>query len=155
EAFHVRVELWHNLLGLYTRVNLSLNNAPSELRVQDITSYAFGADTSWRWLRAGAEYQIYDSTESDYTAVRLFQSFLFHLDELSVLSLDFTESWIDYSSVNRHESDYQFIARYHRRLNRHLGLDVEGGVAYRQGQGVDQTLATFRPAIKYVIGKTI
>jgi hypothetical protein len=154
EVFQIRLELWHNLVGVYTRVNLSLNNAPAELRVQDIAAYTFGADLTWRWLRAGAEYQIYDSTESEYRAARLFQSFAFHPDEASNLSLDFTESWIDYTSAHRQEQAYQAISRYHRRMTRRFGLDAEAGVSFRRGEGVDQTLATVRPSVKYVIGRT-
>ena len=155
ESFQIRVELWQNLVGLYTRVNLSLNNAPPGLRVQDVTAYTFGADLTWRWIRAGAEYEVYDSTESDYQAARLFQSFAFHPDEASNLSIDFTESWVDYTSAHRQEQAFQAITRYHRRLSRRFGLDAEAGVSFRRGAGVDQTLATVRPSLKYVIGKTV
>src|SRR5262249_9725578 len=54
EGFQIRFDLWQNLLGFYTRVNLSANNAPAELRVQNVTTYTFGTDLTWRWLRAGA-----------------------------------------------------------------------------------------------------
>src|SRR6185369_14315946 len=98
---------------------------------------------------------VYDSTESDYQAARLFQSFAFHPDEASNLSIDFTESWVDYTSAHRQEQAFQAITRYHRRLSRRFGLDAEAGVSFRRGAGVDQTLATVRPSLKYVIGKTV
>jgi hypothetical protein len=154
EFFELRFELWKNLLGIYGRINLSLNDAPIELRVQDVHAYTVGTDLNWRWLRAGAEYQIYDSTESNYRSTRLFQSFLFRPDEASTLGLDFSETWIDYLDANRSEEQYQFITRYHRALSRHLALDADAGVSVRRGNGVDQTLATVRPSLKYVIGKT-
>lgn len=154
EFFELRFELWKNLLGIYGRINLSLNDAPIELRVQDVHAYTVGTDLNWRWLRAGAEYQIYDSTESNYRSARAFQSFLFRPDEASTLGLDFTEAWIDYIDAGRTEEQFQFITRYHRSLTRHLGFDADAGVSIRRGNGVDQTLATIRPTIKYVIGKT-
>ena len=153
DGFQIRYELWKNLLGVYARVNLSVNNAPAELRVQSVRSYTFGSDLTWRWLRAGAEYEIYDSTESDYESVRMFQSVAFHPDEVSTLSLDSTETWIDYKTAHRSEFDYQFISRYHRPLTRRLRFDVDAGISVRRGAGVDQILAAVRPSIRYVIGK--
>lgn len=154
EVFQIRFELWKNLVGVYSRVSLSRNNAPPELRVQQITAYTFGTDLTWRSLRAGAEYEVYDSTESDYSAVRLFQSLAFHPDEASSLSVDFSEAWIDYTSAHRQEQQYQFITRYHRALSHRFSLGTDAGIAVRRGVGVDQFVATFRPTIKYVIGKT-
>jgi hypothetical protein len=155
ESFNIRMELWKNLIGVYGRINLSVNDAPSDLHVLDFTSYAVGMDATWRWLRAGAEYEIYNSSESDYKVARLFQSFVFHPDEVSTLSFDFNETWIDYTDLNRpREEDYRFITRYHRALTHRLGVDLEGGVALRRGTGVDEVLATVRPSLRYVIGKT-
>lgn len=153
EAFEVRLELLHNLVGVYGRVNLSLNNAPTALRIQDVTAFTLGTDLTWRWLRAGAEYQIYDSTLSDYRSARLFQSLVFRPDRSSTLGFEFTEAWIDYVSANRQEEDFTFITRYHRALTHRLGLDADAGVALRRGAGVDQVLATVRPSLKYVVGK--
>jgi hypothetical protein len=154
ESFQIRFDFWRNLWGIYTRVNLFLNNAPREMTVQDLRSYTFGTDATWRWFRVGAEYEIYDSDQSEYTATRLFQSFNFRPNEVSTLGIEFSESWIDYIDANRSEENYRFISRYHRGLSRRLRANIEGGVAIRQGEGVDQTLATARPGIEYVIGKT-
>jgi hypothetical protein len=105
-------------------------------------------------LHAGAEHELYYSTESNYRATRLFQSVAWHPRESSTLSLDATESWINYLDSNRQEDDYRVIARYHDSLTPHLSLGIDAGVAYRVGEGVDQLLGVFRPTIKYVIGKT-
>jgi len=154
EFFELRFELWKNLVGIYGRINLSLNDAPAELRVQDVRAYTVGTDWNWRWLHAGGEYQIYNSTESNYRSARLFQSFLFRPDQASTLGLDFSETWINYIDADRSEEQFQFISRYHRALTHRLGFDVDAGISVRRGNGVDQTLATFRPTLKYVIGKT-
>jgi hypothetical protein len=154
EAAEVRLELWKNLLALYGRANLSLNDAPTNLMVQEVTSYIGGVETSWKALHGGAEYEIYDSTESHYRATRLFQSVSWHPSVSSSLSLDATESWINYVDSNRQQDDYRLITRYHDMVTPHLSLGVDAGVAFRRGDGVDQLLAAFRPEIKYVIGKT-
>jgi hypothetical protein len=154
ESFQIRFELWNNLVGFYGRINASLNNAPENMQVQNIVSYTLGSDLTYRWFRAGTEYVIYNSTDSDYTSARAYQSAAFHPDGFSSLNLDLTEAWIDYRSAHREETDLIFITRYHRSLSQHFSVDTSAGVAWRNGQGVDQTLATFRTAIKYVIGRT-
>jgi hypothetical protein len=154
DNFQIRLDLWHNLVGLYGRVNLSQNNAAPELRIQDVSSYVLGGDFNWRALRLGGEYEIYDSTEAKYRATRLFQSLSFEPDQYSSISLDFTESWINYVDSHRQEEDYRFITRYHLALSHRLSLEADAGVALRRGAGVDQVLATVRPSIKYIIGKT-
>ncbi len=155
ESFQVRFELYTNLWGIYGRFNLWRNNADRDLRVPNLTSYAFGTDLSWRWLRTGMEYEVYDSDLSQYRAARLFQSMLFNLDPASTLSLDFTETWIDYVDADRQETDFRFITRYHHALTSRLRFDIEGGIDIRRGDTVDQTLATVRPGIEYTIGKTM
>jgi hypothetical protein len=153
EGAEIRLELWKNLVGIYGRINLSLNNAPANLRVQEVTSYTFGSDLTWRWFRTGAEYIIYDSTQSEYRSARFFQSVSWHPDAESTLGMDFTEAWIDYINAHRQEENFQAITRYHRALTHRMGLDMDAGVSYRKGNGVDQVLATIRPSIKYIIGK--
>lgn len=153
EGFEVRLEFWQGLLGVYGRVNLSLNNAPSELRIQNVHAYTVGSDLTWRWLRAGAEFNIYNSTLSDYESARLFQTLTFRPDAESTFGLEFTEAWIDYTSAHRQEQDFQVITRYHRALTHHLAVDADAGVSLRRGAGFDQTLAVIRPSLKYVVGR--
>lgn len=154
QNYMVRFELWKNLLGAYARLSLSDNNAPETMRVLELVNWVVGADFTWKGLRAGAEYQVYDSSESDYRTVRLFQSYGFRPDEASTLNFDLHEQWTEYPDNDRREEDYRFIARYLRTMTRHLRLSVEGGAAFRRGQSADQLLATFRPTVRYVVGRT-
>jgi hypothetical protein len=154
ESFEARLEFWDNLLGFYGRINASLNNAPENMRVQDIISYTVGSDVTYHWFHAGLEYNIYDSTDSDYESARAYQSAGFQPDSASSLNLDLTEAWINYTSAHRDEEDVVFTTRYHRALSQHFSLDTSAGVAWRNGKGADQTIATFRSALKYVIGRT-
>jgi len=154
EAFTVRVDFWNNLWGVYGRVNVFANNAQAALRVQDLFSMAVGTDLSWRWLRAGAEYEYYDSSFSSYRSARLFQGVSFNLDGSSSISADFSELWTRYLDSGRNEQTYTFITRYRNLLTTSLALNIEGGVSRREGEGVDQTLATVRPGIDYTVGRT-
>jgi hypothetical protein len=154
ESFQVRLDFWKGLWGVYSRVNLFLNNAPREMIVQDLRSYTFGTDLTWRWFRAGAEYELYDSDQSQYRSTRLFQSFTFRPDAASSLGAEFSEAWTEYVDADRQEENYRFISRYNRALSRRFRANIEGGVALRRGRGVDQTVATARPALQYIIGKT-
>jgi hypothetical protein len=128
--------------------------APSTIIVQDINAVAFGVDFFKKWLRAGAEYEIYDSTFSSYNS----RTFLFKFspslpDEASSLGITFTEGWTDYRSADRHEAYYSAIGRYHRGVTRHLGFDIEAGATRRTGTIVEEFLAAVRPSIHYTIGK--
>lgn len=154
DTFQIRLDLWNNLWGVYNRVSLSLNNADRDLRVQNLVSYAVGTDVSWRFLRTGAEYEAYDSDLSKYQSLRFFESFTFNLDESSRLSLDFSQGFVDYIDADRQEENYRFITRFHHAFSSQLRVDLEGGVDLRRGSGFDQTLATARPGLEYVIGKT-
>ncbi len=154
QNYYIRLELWKNLLGVYGRLNLSDNNAPADMRIQEFTTYTIGTDLAWQRIRAGAEYQVYDYSDSEYQVIRLFQSYGFRPDSYSSLNIDFNEMWIDYKDRDRREEDYRAMIRYYRTLTRRLGLTAEAGTAFRRGQGADQFLATFRPAIKYLVGRT-
>lgn len=154
EFFQIRFDLWKNLLGIYNRTSFSLNNAPPELHAQQTASYIFGADLNWRAFRAGAEYEIYDSDQSDYRSARLFQSYSFRPDDSSSLGVDLSQAFTEYVDANRREQNYRFITRYNRSVNSRLRFGVDAGTDFRRGEGVDQTLATLRSSLDYVIGKT-
>jgi hypothetical protein len=154
QYYEARVDLWNYLWGIYFRYTRSANNAPPELLVQDLSIYTLGTDLTWRWFRTGVEGQIYDSTESEYQSLSLYQSATFSLDAVSSLSANFSENWIDYLDADRSEQNFRFTSRYQRSFTSRLGFDLEGGVAIRRGAGVDQTLATARPSVQYRIGQT-
>jgi hypothetical protein len=154
ESVSIRIDFWNNLLGIYSRLNLFANNASKELRVQDLLSFAVGTDLSWRWMRAGAEEEYYDSTFSTYRSTRLFQGVSFNLDGTSSISADVNEAWNRYIDSGRSEQSYSFITRYRNLLTTSMAFNIEGGISRREGDGVEQTLATIRPGIDYSVGRT-
>jgi hypothetical protein len=154
EYYEARLDLWNYLWGFYFRYTRSANNAPPELLVQDLTIYTAGTDFTWRWFRAGAEGQIYDSSESEYHSLSFYQSVAFTLDAASTVSASLNENWVDYIDADRTEQNFRFTTQYQRTFTSRLGFNIEGGVALRRGEGVDQTLATARPSFQYRIGQT-
>lgn len=154
DVAQIRFDFFDNFLGVYGRMNLFRNNADTELRVPNITSYAVGTDVGWRQYRAGAEYEIYDSDLSRYNSARLFQSAAYSLDGSAYLSLNFSQSWTDYKDADRQEQNYRFITRYNQALNSRFRYELEGGINLRRGDEVEQDLGVFRAGLTYVIGLT-
>jgi hypothetical protein len=154
ETFEVRFSLLNNRWALYTRGSLSWNNAPATMRISDVANYAFGTDYTWRWLRAGAEYSIYDSGYARYNMTRLYESANVRFSNATSAGLDFSQSWLDYTSSDRQEQNYRFTAFIHRAMSRHLRLNARGGYDLRVGPGVDQELVAFRFDLDYNIGRT-
>lgn len=154
ETAGIRVELWNNVWGVYSRFAHTGNNAPSELNTFESTSYTFGTDLNWLWLRAGTEYERYNSTDTDYWSGRLYQSGSFVLDSASSLNIGFSESYTQYLDDDRQEQNYRFTSTYHRALSSGFNGNVQAGVGLRRGTEVDQTLAVLRPELNYVFGRT-
>ena len=148
----LRLDFFNNLWSIYARLNLNRNYGSSDLVVQDLNDLVLGTEVNWRFLRAGAEYENYDSSLSPYNAFRLFQNFTFRPEEYSTAGLNFSESYMSYGAASREEQNYRAVFRYSRRLTGHLGASLELGANQRIGQGVDQTLAVIRPELRYSAG---
>jgi len=154
ETLQARMDLWDGLLGIYARFNAIQNSGTTGLVLNNLTSYAAGVDTAWHFLRAGAEYDIYDSSLSSYNSARLYQNLSFRPSPVSQLSFGFAESWTTYSGNDQSDMQiYSFINRYHRTLSQHWGFDVEDGISQQNGGGASQTLATVHPGLEFAKGR--
>jgi len=147
----IRLTLF-DMFGLYARGNWLDNNAPPEALTQTLAALVGGADVTWRWLRAGAEYEDYDSNFSQYQAWRFFQSFNFKTSDSSTLGVDFTQSFYSYPDGQR-QTRYQFLSRYHTQLTLSLAWHVEGGYSLQDVTGTEQNLATARTGLTWTRGK--
>jgi hypothetical protein len=154
EAFRARVSLYNDMWGLYGRLALSLNNAPDDMFVQNIRTYAVGTDFQRAWLRVGAEYEIYDATLSRYDAWNFYQQGNWDIDGSSTFGANFSQTFAYYYDPDRSDNLYTFILRYNRALSWQLSYTIEGGVSLRRGFQVDQTLATCRPLIEWRRGRS-
>lgn len=149
----IRFDFFDNLFGVYTRYNLIRNYGAENLLVQNLDDVVFGGDVTWRCLRGGAEYEVYDSNLSSFKAWRFFEALTVQPDEYSSFSLNLNQTFTHYDQSGVNEESYSFIARYSRALTRHVGLTLEGGFTELRGDTVGQTLAVFRPMLQYTYGK--
>jgi hypothetical protein len=152
-ACGLRLDFFNNHASLYARHTLTWNDGAEDLVVQDLNILVFGAEGHWKALRAGVEYEIYDSSLAPYDALRLFQNLTFTPEERSRLAFNFTETFLNYEQAGRADQNYTATVNYSRAFTRRLGFNVEAGVSQRLGEGVDQTLAIFRPQLQYAAGK--
>jgi hypothetical protein len=149
----IRLDLF-NTVGLYGRYNSLGNNAPPSVSVESLTDWVGGAEVSLSWLRAGAEYQDYNSNFSQYHATRLFQTFTFRPADDLTLGLDLNQIWYRYPT-NPQEVQYRFMARADTQLNGWLAWNVEGGYYLREAMNVQQDLAAARTGLVMTWGKLI
>jgi hypothetical protein len=139
-------------VGLYSRANWMENNAPAEILVQTLTDFVGGVDYSWHWLRAGAEYENYDSNFTQYQAFRCYQNFDFRLDPKSTLNFNFNETFYSYPG-GRDQTQYQFLARYTSRLWTDFSWYLEGGLMIQEVLGTDQLQGSARTGFSWRRGK--
>ena len=149
----VRLDFFNHHWSVYTRLSLNRNHGDTTLLLQNLNDWVAGSEATWRVLRAGVEYEIYDSNLSPFNALRFFQTLTLRPAEGSSLSLNLTETFLDYQQAGRKEQDYAAILRYNHALTGHLGLNLDMGVTQRVGPGVDQTIAVFRPQLQYNAGR--
>ena len=151
--FQLRLDFFDGLLGLYGRLNLQNNEGGKSLVLEEISDKVAGMDVTWRWLRAGAEYEVYDSNLSPYRAARLFQNFTFEADPSTTVALDIGQTWNTFPNANRDLTTYHAIARVQMRMTSALSLNLAGGGRIQKGEGYDQQLATARANVEFKSGK--
>jgi hypothetical protein len=151
--FQVRLDFFDGLLGLYGRLNLQDNYGGQSLVLEEITDQVAGLDFTWRWLRTGAEYEVYDSNLSPYRTARLFENFTLAASPDATLGLDVGQSWSTFPQSHRTLATYHAIARTRLRLSSALTVNLEGGMRRQDGEGYDQNLATARANLEFKAGK--
>ena len=147
----IRLDLF-NRLGIYGRLNWIDNNAPPQAQVQTLTDLVGGLDFNWRWLRAGAEYEDYDSNFIQYDAWRFFQAFNFTLDRRSTLSLNLDETFYHYPASGE-QNLYQFTTRYSLQLWSSLSCYIQGGCSLQDLEGTEQVNGSAQAGLSWSYGK--
>ena len=149
----IRLDI-HDLVGVYARINWLDNNAPPEALVQDLTDWVGGADIHWRWFRAGAEYEDYDSNYSRYQAARFFQALNFRLDDSANVGFNFNQIFYEYAeSQGGRETQYQFTGHLDTQLTRWLNWNIEGGYYLRDYASVNEDWVAARTGLSASWGK--
>jgi hypothetical protein len=148
----IRLDLFNTTVGLYGRLNVVDNNAPPQALAETLTDWVGGADVTWRWLRAGAEYEDFDSNFTQYRAMRFFETFSFQLGEYSRLGLNFNQVFYHYP-FGQDQTQYQFIALFNTQLSTWLSWNVEGGYYRQDALGASQDLVAARTGLILTYGK--
>jgi hypothetical protein len=157
-----RLDLW-NTLGLYGRLNLMDNNAPAAALAETLTDWVAGAEVIHRWansatggldydVRAGVEYEDYDSNFTQYRSTRVFETFNLQPDAGSNLGLDLNQIFYRYPD-DRKDTQYRFMLRYNSQLTAWLTWNAEGGYWWQDATGSQQNLASARTGLKFEWGK--
>jgi hypothetical protein len=147
----VRVDFF-NIFGVYGRLNWLDNNAPPEVITETLTDLVGGADATWRWLRAGAEYENYDSNFTQYDAWRFFQTYSSQPVEGTTIAAELNQIFYRYPD-NRSETQYRFLAHINTQLTRWLFWNVEGGYFMQNVFGTDQNQTAARTSLTFTRGK--
>jgi hypothetical protein len=147
----IRLDLF-NLVGLYGRMNVVDNNAPPQALAETLTDWVGGVDVSWRWLRAGAEYEDFNSNFTEYHGTRLFETFNFPIGNNSNLGFNFNQIWYRYPN-DQTQNQYQNLALFNTQVASWLLWNVEGGYYHIESLGSQQDLGAARTALNFLWGK--
>jgi hypothetical protein len=147
----IRLDVY-NTVGLYGRLNYVGNNAPPQALAETLTDLVGGADITWRWLRAGAEYEDFDSNFTQYTAARFFETFSWQIGEGSRLGLNFNQVFYRYP-MGQNQTQFQFIGLFNTQLSYWLSWNVEAGYYRQDALGASQDLVAARTGLILTYGK--
>lgn len=156
QLYGVRLDFFDRLLGIYARRFLIENRGAENLVLQDVDDVVFGMDLTWKGLRAGIEYEDYDTNLSPYRTWRLFQNLNLYPTRTSSLFLGMRQQHTRFEDSGNPEKTYSFICRYRTRLTRSIATSLEGGAYFERGIGeadLERTRYTVRAYADYWIGQ--
>lgn len=152
-ALQVRLTLFDELLAFYGRLNRTDNTGAKFLVLQNVYDRVAGAELKWGWLRAGAEYEDFQSNFSPFRSQRFFESLTYEHSPGSWLSVEFNQTWIQFPSLARDRRNYSVIARYRTQIFSFLQYSLEGGRRRESGHDFDQQLTTLRSQLNFNYGQ--
>jgi hypothetical protein len=150
-GLNLRLDLF-NLVGVYGRLNVVDNDAPPQALAETLTDWVGGADLTWRWLRAGAEYEDFNSDFTQYKATRFFQSLSFQPAAGTTLGFNFNQIFYRYPNDGQ-QTLYQFMAQLNTQLRPWLTWDLEGGYFRQDAFGISEDLAAARTGLNFAWGR--
>ena len=148
-----RLDCWQGLFAVYGRWTTLDYSGGERLNLRWMDDKIIGADSTWRWLHVGAEYELMDSNLSPYNRTRLFQSGNFKLTDTATVGLDVDQRWTSFRDQGTQQSSYGFIARYREQFTSALAWNVEGGMRIDRGPGFDRDYGIVRTELDWAVGK--
>ena len=157
DRYQCRIDVLDGLLAVYARLNITDHSGGELLVLHNVTEQVLGAETSWHWLHAGAEYRDYDSSLLPYSSVRFFEDFVWRTTAGSSLRLGLSQMWTTYPETDEEIETLSWITHYRTHFTRALAFNAEGGVWRERGradEALDRDLVTARTDLDYWIGQT-
>jgi hypothetical protein len=153
DQFQVRLDLFHQLLGFYSRLNYIQNwtDMPG-LVLENVNEFQAGADFSWRGLYLNGNYTDRDSSFYSYRAYGTSEGYSFRLPDNAGMGVDLHQQWSTYSP-NQKIDYYDIMAHFDWQPTPHLNWKVEGGIQHQRGGGADQDLAIARSYLEWTQGR--
>ncbi len=148
-----RLDFWKGLFAIYGRWTTLDYSGGEELTLRRLDDKIIGADSAWRWLRVGAEYEVADSNFLPYDRSHCFQSVVFRASDSATFGVDLDESWTTWRDTNTRQTAYGMIARYQQRLTATLALNAEGGMRRERGDSFDGDYASARTELIWAVAK--
>ena len=150
---NARLDLAKGLLGLYARWTSQTYSGGEQLLLRTLDDKVVGADTTWRWVRAGAECEWADSNLAPYARRRLFESAQIQPGNDSSLGVELDQTWTTFRDTGLHQTSIGALVRFQQALMTHLSWSAEGGVRFDRGQTFDQDVTTVRSSLEWSVGK--
>ncbi len=148
-----RIDFWNGLLGFYGRWSSVSYDGGENLMLRTIDDKTVGIDSSWRWLRAGVEYQTVEANSAPYNRFRIFEGVQFQIGDGTSLGVDVDQSWARYPDDNLSETVYGAILRLRQRFNSQFTWDIEGGVRKDETSTYNRQIATTRTELNWSVAK--
>lgn len=152
-SVHFRFDLAQGRLGLYGRWTTLDYSGGEQLLLRWMDDRVVGVDSSWRWLRVGAEYEEVASNLAPFDRARLFQSLQFQAADGTSLGLDADQSWTRFHDNGLRQSSCGVMLRCRQRLAVNLTWDNEGGVRFDRGDSFDRDVGVVRTGLDWSIGR--
>jgi hypothetical protein len=153
DQFQVRLDLFNQLVGVYSRINYIENwtHMPG-LVLENLSEFQAGADFSWRGLHLNGNYTDRVSSFYSYRSFDTSEGYSFRLPDNAGMGIDLHQQWSTYSPNQRTTYD-DILAHFDWQPAAHLNWKIEGGIQRQRGGGVDQDLAVARTHLEWAAGK--
>lgn len=152
-AVNGRIDFWKGVLGLYARWTSLEFDGGESLLLRTLDDKTVGVDSTWRWLRAGAEYEMADSNLAPFERKRLYQSAQFSAAQDVKLGVNVDQNWTTFTDTHMRQTSYGVLVRFQQMLTPYFSWNTEGGVRFDRGSTFNEDAAVSRTGFDFALGK--
>lgn len=140
QAFRSRMDFLGGLIGIYYRLNKERHpDKPSEESVilPELEDRVAGIEFKYKNLNIGLEDEYYDSSLSPFKQQRLKESYFFNPGAKSTLTFQSSQAIVRLLDASSRQKFFDFLTRYSAGLNRYSRFNIETGLRWQSGGGID------------------